>query len=166
MVTKQVPLEVQVRSIPAATIAYIRHVGPFRGDTALFRNLFERLFAWGDSEGLLDPGLPYLAIYHDHPDLTPPDRQRLDVALLVPAGTVPSGEVSVRTLDEGLFATVRVYVRFEDYFAQWDALVGGWLPGSGYQADFRPAMEFYRNDPETDPEGRFDVEICLPVRPV
>ena len=48
--------------------------------------------------------------------------------------------------------------------AQWDALVGDWLPGSGYQPDQRPAMEFYLNDPDSDPEGRYHVEICLPVR--
>jgi len=57
-----------------------------------------------------------------------------------------------------------VKVLLEDYAAQWDALVGDWLPGSGYQPDNRPAMEFYLNNPETDPESRYDVEICLPVR--
>jgi AraC family transcriptional regulator len=44
--------------------------------------------------------------------------------------------------------------------------VGDWLPGSGYQPDHRPAMEFYLNNPETDPGGRYHVEICLPVRPL
>ncbi|MES1257029.1 MAG: GyrI-like domain-containing protein, partial [Acidobacteriota bacterium] len=59
-----------------------------------------------------------------------------------------------------------VCVRIEDYAAQWDRLVADWLPGSGYQPDHRPAMEFYLNNPDTDPEGRYHVEICLPVSPL
>jgi len=53
-----------------------------------------------------------------------------------------------------LYATARVRVLLEDYAAQWDALVGDWLPGSGYKPYHRPAMEFYLNNPDADPEGR------------
>ena len=46
------------------------------------------------------------------------------------------------------------------------ALVGDWLPGSGFQPDHRPALEFYMNNPDTDPERKYRVEICLPVKPL
>jgi DNA gyrase inhibitor GyrI len=39
-----------------------------------------------------------------------------------------------------------------------------WETRSGYQPDHCPAMEFYLNNPDADPEGRYHVEICLPVR--
>jgi AraC family transcriptional regulator len=99
-------------------------------------------------------------------DLTPAAKQRMEVALTVPAGTATSGEIGIKTLEGGLYATARVRVLIEDYAAQWDALVADWLPGSGYQPDHGPAMEFCLNNPDTDPEGRYHVEICLLVRPL
>jgi len=63
-------------------------------------------------------------------------------------------------------ATRREYVaRMNRVVDQWGLLVADWLP-AGYQPDHRPAMEFYLNNPETDPEGKYRVEICLLVRPL
>jgi AraC family transcriptional regulator len=160
------PFEVQVRRLAPRTIAYLLHVGPYKGDTALFRRLFEKLFAWAEPRGLMSPDMQYLSLIQDNPNLTPAAKQRLEVALVVPSGTVPNGEIGVKTLEGGMYATARVYVSIEEYAAQWDALVGDWLPGSGYQPDHRPALEFYLNNPDTDSEHKYRVEICLPVRPL
>jgi len=162
----RIPFEVRVRRLAPETVAYIRHIGPYKGDAALFQRLFRQLFAWAQPRGLMGPEPRYLSLFQDNPNLTPAAKQRLEVALAVPPGTTPVGAVGVRTTEGGLYATARVRVLLEDYAAQWDALVGDWLPGSGYQPDHRPAMEFYLNNPETDPEGRYHVEICLPVRPL
>jgi AraC family transcriptional regulator len=161
-----IQLDVQVRRLAPATLAYIRHIGPYKGDTALFRKLFTQLFAWAEARGLMGPEARYLSLFQDNPNLTPAAKQRLEVALVVPAGTAPSGDVGIQKLEGGLFATARVRVKIDDYAAQWDSLVADWLPGSGYQPDHRPAMEFYLNNPDTDPEGRYHIEICLPVRPL
>ena len=161
-----IPLEVAVRRVAPATIAYLRHVGPYKGNTTLFRLLFDRLFAWAGPRGLMLPETRYLSLFQDNPNLTPAAKQRLEVALTVPAGTSPAGEVGVRTMEGGMFATARILAPIEEYAAQWIALVADWLPGSGYQPDHRPAMEFYLNDPATDPQGRYHVEICLPVKPL
>jgi len=160
------PFEVQVRRLEPATLAYLRHIGPYKGDTGLFRRLFEQLFAWAGPRGLMGQDARYLSLFQDNPNLTAAARQRMEVALTVPAGTAPSGEIGIQTLESGLYATARVYVPIEDYAEQWNRLVADWLPGSGYQPDHRPAMEFYLNNPDTDPEGRYHVEICLPVRPL
>ena len=160
------PLEVQVRHLAPATLAYLRHIGPYKGDTALFRRLFEKLLAWAGPRGLIGPDTSYLSLFQDNPNLTPAAKQRMEVALTVPAGTLPDGEIGIQTLESGVYATARVYVPIEDYAEQWNRLVADWLPGSGYQPDHRPAMEYYLNNPQTDPEGRYHVEICLPVRPL
>ena len=161
-----VPLEVKVRRLAPATLAYIRHIGPYKGDTALFRRLFTQLFAWAGARGLVGSDPTHLSLFQDNPNLTPAAKQRLEVALVVPAGTGPSGEIGIKNMEGGLYATARVRVLIQDYAAQWDALVADWLPGSGYQPDHRPGMEFYLNNPDTDPEGRYHIEMCLPVRPL
>jgi AraC family transcriptional regulator len=165
-VMNRCPLEVQVRRLAPRTIAYLRHVGPYKGDTALFRRLFEKLFAWAEPRGLMSPNMQYLSLIQDNPNLTPAARQRLEVALVVPEGTAANGEIGVKTLEGGIYATARVHVSIEEYAAQWNALVWDWLPGSGYQPDQRPALEFYLNNPDTDPERKYRVEICLPVKPL
>jgi len=162
----KLPFQVKLHRLAPETIAYIRHIGPYKGDTELFRRLFGQLFAWAGPRNLMGPEPRYLSLFQDNPNLTPAARQRLEVALVVPPGTAPDGEVGIRALDGGLYATANVRVPLEEYAAQWDALVGDWLPGSGYQPDNRPAMEFYLNNPETDPEHKYHVEICLPVRPL
>ena len=162
----QLPFDVHVRRLAPATLAYLRHVGPYKGDTALFRRLFEQLFAWAGPRGLMTSDTSYLSLFQDNPNLTPAAKQRMEVALTVPAGTPPAGEIGIQALEGSLYATARTRVRIEDYAAQWDLLVADWLPASGYQPDHRPAMEFYLNNPETDPEGKYHVEICLPVRPL
>ena len=48
----------------------------------------------------------------------------------------------------------------------WDEVMGKWLPESGYQPDDRPCYELYHNDPKTHPEGKFLVDICVPVKPL
>jgi AraC family transcriptional regulator len=112
----------------------------------------------------MGPHTSHLSLFQDNPNLTPAAKQRMEVALTVPAGTAPAGKIGIRTMEGGLYATARVRVLIQDYAAQWDRLVADWLPGSGYQPDHRPAMEFYLNNPDTDPEGKYDLEICLPVR--
>ncbi|MBI2687334.1 MAG: AraC family transcriptional regulator [Acidobacteria bacterium] len=161
-----IPFEVKVQRLAPATIAYIRHAGPYKGDIALFRRLFTQLFAWAGAHGLMGSDPIYLSLFQDNPNLTPAAKQRLEVALVVPEGTAPKGEIGIKSMEGGLYATARVRVLIQDYAAQWDALVADWLPGSGYQPDHRPGMEFYLNNPETDPEGRYHIEMCLPVRPL
>lgn len=160
------PIHVQVRQLEPATLAYIRHVGSYKGNAALFRRLFDQLFAWAGPRGLMGPEVRYLSLFQDNPNLTPSAKQRLEVALTVPAGTAPDGPIGIKSLEGGLYAMARVRVLLHEYADPWETLVGDWLPGSGYQPDGRPALEIYLNNPDTDPEGRFELEIGFPVRPL
>ena len=90
----------------------------------------------------------------------------MEVALTVPTGNVADGKIGLRTTEGRLYATARALVTPSEYAVPWNSLGGDWLPGSGYQPDQSQAMEFYRNDPDTDPEGKYLLEICLPIRPL
>ncbi len=47
--------KVEVKKLDAMTVAYVRHIGPYAGDGALFESLFGKLFAWAGPRGLVNP---------------------------------------------------------------------------------------------------------------
>jgi AraC family transcriptional regulator len=159
-------LNVDVKPLPPMQVAYLRHIGPFQGDSALFERLFGRLCNWAGPRGLIRPDSKFISIYHDSPDITEAEKLRLDVAVTIPEGTQVDGEIGKQTLEGGPYAVTRVKIRPEQYMDAWDALLGDWLPGSGYQPDDRPCFEIMLNDPGTDPEGLHHVEMCMAVKPL
>jgi AraC family transcriptional regulator len=161
------PLSIEVTDLPARTLAYVRHVGPYAGDSALFAGLFGRLAAWAGPRDLLSrPDADLLAIYHDDPEITEAANLRVSVGVTVPPGTPVSGEVSRMEIPAGRYVQARFELRDTEYAAAWAMVMGDWLPRSGYQCDDRPHYEAYRNDPRTHPEGRCVVDLCVPIRPL
>jgi AraC family transcriptional regulator len=159
-------LNVDVKTLPAMHVAYLRHVGPFQDNPGLFEGLFRRICTWAGSRGLLGPETQYLSVYHDNPEVTEPQKLRLDVAVTVPVETPADGEVGRQTLPGGLYAVARVRIRQDQYGQAWDELMGGWFPSSGYEPDDRPCFEISLNDPGRDPEGMHEVALCEPVKPL
>ncbi|MFC2165137.1 GyrI-like domain-containing protein [Acidobacteriota bacterium] len=158
---------VEVKDFPETTVAYVRHIGPYMGDSALFGRLFQKLFQWAGARGLL--GLSdqkVMTVYYDNPDITEEDKLRVDVCLTVPESTEVDGHIGKTTLAGGKYAVARFELLPDEYKEAWDAVFGGWLPQSGFQPDDRPCFELYWNDPQEHPEGRCIVDICVPVKPL
>lgn len=157
---------VRVEELPPMEVSYLRHVGAYQGNTELFTGLIEKLFAWSGSRGLLRfPETRLLSIYHDNEPFTDDDKLRVSVCLTVPEETPAEGEFGRMRLEGGLYAIAPFTILPDQYGKAWDSLCSKWLPISGYQSDNRPCFEFYLNNPEEHPEGKHDVEICVPVKP-
>ena len=159
--------DVVVRDLPDQTVAYIRHIGPYKGDSELFDRLFTKLFQWAGARSLLRfPETKVMAVYHDNPELTDDDKLRLDVCITVPEDTQVDGEIGKMVLPGGQYGVGKFELATDEYPDAWAAMAVGWLPESGYQPDDRPAFESYLNDPKEHPEGKCVVEIHLPVKPI
>lgn len=161
------PLSVRVEDLPATPLAYVRHIGPYAGDAALFGRLFGQVTRWAGARGLLGPEARLVAIYHDSPEITAPEHLRTSVGVTVPAGTRPEGEVGVMELPGGRCAVFAFELSVEEYGGAWQHVYGEWLPESGYAPDDRPCYERYAvvAPGEADPQ-RMSVEIVAPVRPL
>jgi AraC family transcriptional regulator len=161
-------INVEVKDMPELTVAYIRHIGPYKGNSALFENLFGKLMKWAGPRGLLRfPETQVMAIYHDDPNITEEDKLRVSVCISVPKDTPVEGEIGKMTVPGGKFAIARFELTgSKDYEKAWDMVLGGWLPESGYQPDDRLCYELYHNDPKEHPEGKHIVDICMPVKPL
>lgn len=159
--------EVTVKEMPDMHVAYVRHIGPYKGDEALFGRLINRLMAWAGPRGLIRmPETKMLMVYYDDPELTDDSRLRTDVCITVPEGTETSGEVGSTIIPTGSYAVGRFEISPDRYQEAWNVMYGTWLPESGYQPAEGPCYENMLNDPSTYPEGKHIFEICIPVKPL
>ena len=154
-------LRVVVRDMPLMHVAYCRHVGPYRG----IHHAFAKLFRWAGSRGLLRfPETKTLAVYHDDPEITEEAKLQTSAGITVPENTPVEGEIGKMAVSGGRYAVAHFEITPDRFSESWDRLVRDWMPESGYQPDDRPAYEIYYNIPEDHPEGKFIVDICMPVR--
>lgn len=158
-------VKVEVKNMPELNVVYTRHIGPYKGDEALFNNLFNRLMAWAAPRGLLRfPETQVLAVYHDDPDLTEEENLRVSTCITVPADTEVDGEIGKMVVPGGMFAVARFEITSEQYEAAWNTVMGEWMPGSGFQCDDRLCYELCHNNSDEHPEKKHIVDICVPVK--
>lgn len=163
----QMTTDVEVTSLSARSVAYVRHIGPYAGKAEVFEGLIGRLVQWAGPRGLLGlPDAQLLSVYHDDPEITDEDKLRLEFCLTVPEDTEAEGEVGRMEIPGGPYAVAHFELDVDQYGDAWQAVMGDWLPDSGYQPDDRPCLEIYRNDPNQHPEGKQIVDICIPVKPL
>ena len=156
-------MKVKVLDRQPATVAYLRHVGPYGAPISRFWQ--ETVYPWLAARELL--GLPRYGISHDDPGITPPEKCRYDACVEVPPKFVPSGKALKTTIPGGNYAVLGFKGTVGQIPAAWTALLRDWLPLSGLQLDARPSFEYYSREATYDPKtGVFECEICIPVAPL
>ena len=155
---------VEVKELPKMTVAYVRYTGPYKGNEKLFESLWIKLFSWAGPRGLTaQPDLKSLVIYHDDPNITAEDKLRMSVCISVPPDTKVDGEIGKMEVEGGQYVIARFVVNATQFQEAWEWLYGEWFPKSGYQPDDKPCFEMYPEEPK---DGRFIVDICVPVKPL
>lgn len=155
---------VEVKDLPEMTLAYIRHIGPYKGDSKLFEQLWNKLFRWAGPRGLIgSKDFRSLIIYHDDPNITEESKLRMSVCITVPASTEVAGEIGKMLLDKAKYVIARFELQDNEFQDAWDWVFGHWFPQSGYQPDDKPCFEMYPEEPK---DGKFIVDICVPVKPL
>lgn len=67
-------MNIEVKKMKEMTVAYVRHIGPYKGDGALFDQLIQKPTTWaGPRELLRFPDTRLMAVYHDNPKITTED---------------------------------------------------------------------------------------------
>ena len=160
------PVTVEVRAVPDLPVAYVRHIGPYQGQVEVFQRIFEALMKWAVPRGFTEhQEMQILAVYHDNPQLTDEEKLKVDACITVPKGTHIGGGVGYSVLSGGLYAIGHFKLRDDEYGAAWQAMVGGWLPESGYLPDDRLCFECYPGG-EVEGSETHLVNIHIPVVPL
>jgi AraC family transcriptional regulator len=159
--------DVRIEELKSQTLAYVRYIGPYEGDAALFESLFSRLYQWADPRELITGQTQCLAVYHDSIDITALDKLRVSACITVPPSTRVTGEVGKMRLSKGKYASARFTLGPSDYYEAWNWLFSRWLPSSGYAPDDGPCFELYPPMEQEEKEcEQMTVDICIPVTPL
>jgi len=154
-------MDVRIENLQPMRVAFMRHVGPYNqvGET------WGKFCAWAGPRRLLGPNTKFLAVCHDDPEVTPPDKIRYDACIPVDASFQPEGEVGVQEIEGGDYAVVTHHGPYEKLSDSWAYLCGQWLPNSGRELRSSPGFEVYLNSPqETAPENLL-TDLHLPLEP-
>ena len=159
-------IKVEVKEIEPKNVAYIRYVGPYAGDEALFEKLYGRLCKWAGPRNLISGDAQFISIYHDNPEITDEDKLRVSICLTVPENTTGDGEINIMSIPGGKYAIGHFEIDSSEYGEAWNFLCGEWLSSSGYEPDDRPCFEMMINDPKDHPKKKHIVDIYEPIRPM
>ncbi len=146
-------MDVTIVDRPEQRVAGIRHIGPYMEIGREFGRL------GGLLKGPPPAGSHMIAIYHDDPDTTPPDRLRSDAALTLSGHTpAPMGLIEQR-VPAGRYARTVHHGGYEGLPGAWAALKA-WATQHGHTLG-HPGCEVYLNDPTATPQAELLTEVFM-----
>ncbi len=127
---------------------------------------FDSLEKWVTAADQFDSEKSFLGLgYHDlfstKPDL-------IDFGLAYPVSESTRGDdtVFIRIISRFMAAVIHTEGGLVEFASDWDSLIRGWLPDSGYRRAHLPTMEIYYNDPRPSDMSHWDMDCVLPLTPL
>jgi AraC family transcriptional regulator len=153
--------KVEIKEMPEMKVAYVRHTGQFNQ----IMKAYEKLMKWAGPRGLLNfPETKTVTVYLDDPGVTAIEKVRQNACITLNSDVKVDGEIGKATIPAGKCAVGRFKIDEKGFEKAWGT-VCLWLTESGYQPDGNP-YELYYSSPEEDAQGKFDLDICIPVKPL
>ena len=154
-----ISMDVQIKELPPRQVIFVRHIGPYQE----CGKAWEKLCMWAGPQGLLQPGVEFIGLCYDDPDITPPEKIRYDACITVDADIETEGEIGSQTVGGGLYAMTTHYGSYSKLNETYAALCGQWAPQNGYEIRSLPSLEMYLNSPEDTPEDELLTDVYIPI---
>ncbi len=157
--------DVLVKEMPRFHVAYVSNLEGY--SLVKICAAWEKLFRWAQANGVIGGNTVMIGLSLDDPFITPTSRCRYYACVSVPEdihlrAKLP-GAIGIMDIHEGRYATCKVSC-FPDEIGQvYRTLYGRWLPESGFFLADEPAYEIYYQTPVDNAEGKYVLEVCLPV---
>lgn len=156
-------MNVEIQKLPALHLAYVAHL---QGYNKGISTAFEKLCRWAGPRKFINQDSKFIGISLDDPDITPMDKCRYYACISVPNDVIPNGEINIMDIPEVECAIYRFKGKEEEIKTAYKSFFKDWLPQSGYQPDDYPCYEIYYKSAGQNPEKKFEMDICLPVKPL
>jgi AraC family transcriptional regulator len=151
-------VDVSIREMPISKAATMRRIG-MNAETCAAA--FIELLSWAKGRVAPGPG-KLIASYWDNPEVTPIDKCRFDCCLLVPEDIPLDDHVFYQEIGGGIWAFCRFEIGPDEIQTAWEEAFR-WLVQSGYECRPLPCCEIYYNDAREHPEGKWIIDIAIPL---
>ncbi len=152
--------KVEIREMPELKVAYVRHMGAFDQ----IGKAYEKLAKWAGPRGLFNSGTKTVTVYQDDPSVTAIEKVRQDACITLDRDVDVEGEIGKAVIPGGKYAVGRFQIDSKGFEKAWNTMCL-WLVDNGYQNN-GSAYELYHNSLAENALEKFDVEICIPVKPL
>lgn len=153
--------KIEIKQMPELNLIYCRHVGAFDQ----IGEAYGKLFKWATPRGLINSATKTVTVYQDDPAVTSIDKVRQDASIIVDKDVRVEGEIGKLTVPSGMYAVGHFEIKETEFEKAWNTICL-WLTESGYQPGDSYTYELYHNDYSDNPEHKFIVDICIPVKPL
>lgn len=117
---------------------------------------------WAVNNGLFPPDQSFIGISLDNPESVEGHKCR---PIPEDFDKKKHNDMQFKKLDGGLYALSRFYETPEKLNLAYLYMFEQWLPNSGYDVDYdRYNLEFNKNNPADDPEGKCKVDLFVPIK--
>jgi len=127
----------------AANLAYIEHEGPY--DKVPWEDCIKRLYGWAKEQKAM-PGFYPMAIYHDDPEKTPPEKCRSDIGITFKGRAKEQAGVKTQKVPAMKVATIS-HKGPGSEFKNTYAKLADWIGKRGYRIS-GPPIEVYSKKPQ------------------
>lgn len=156
------PMDFKIEVISATPVMYIRHTGSYKGDSDLFRNLFNELYTFAQKQNLLNGKNRWFVMYHDFSELTEDEKLRMSICVSIEKKIKPKGKFGLMQIEGGKYAIGRFKLKTNEYQAAWNTMLLKCIPDYKLIPDDRASFEYYPPHDEIQNESRV-VEIYVPI---
>ena len=161
IIRPELELKSEIKNVPARNVIYIRLSGDYKLND--YGGTWGRLWQFVKEQNLPIGDFSPLCIYHDDPKVTPAEKLRTDVCMVMPVQVAPKGDVGFKTLPAGRYAIFLYKGSYDNLQAVYDTIYGKYLPEMECTLRDEASAERYLNDPcKTAPEELL-TEIYIPV---
>lgn len=157
-------LQREIKEIPARNVIYIRLFGDYKLND--YCGTWVRLFQFIKEQELPMGEVMPLCIYHDDPKVTPAEKLRTDVCMVMPENATPKGDIGFKQIPAGRYALFLYKGSYEHLQAVYDTIYGKYIPEMECTLRHEPDMpsaERYMNDPRNTAPEDLLTEIYVPV---
>lgn len=157
-------IKVEILSVPKWNLIYVSILKGYKID--LICKGWNQLYRWATAHNLITAETRVLGISFDDPLITPADKCRYYACISLPSEINPQPPIGFMTLAGSKCAMVRVTCTLNEIQGIYMYLYRDWLLDSGFQPADLPPYEIYLSTPKTYPEGKYEMEIYIPIVPL
>jgi AraC family transcriptional regulator len=158
------PFTLDIQNVPAWNLIYVSNLKGYRLD--LIQQAWNQLYRWASAHDLITEETRAVGVSLDDPLITPSEKCRYYACLSLPDEIVPQPPIGFMKLAGSKCIVAHVTCAAEQIRGVFMYLYRDWLLDSGYQPADLPPYEVYQVSAKDDPEGRYTLDIHIPIVPL